>query len=253
MGARWIVTGLSLLALGLLSAGAADAGSVRIEDKTEVLKWVLEKEAVIHTPVFHGIKDPVVRKRLQESIAAGVREDTGSSPEEWKTEGDGWLTGIDYEVPYNRNGLLSLAYKIEGLGPYPDHMEAYVLLDLKTGRRLTAKDLFRAGLLQDLAAKVDRMRASAVEKAVKEHRVLLKEWEMTEEDLEVIMEPAKQSRFGVENLDRFRLGDKGITFVYDFDFPHVSEALEPVGEYFVSYKELRPFVKPEGPLARVVR
>jgi len=61
-----------------------------------------------------------------------------------------------------------------------------------------------------------------------------------------------QSRFGVENLDTFRLDDKGVTFVYDFEFPHVSEALEPAGEYFLSYEELRPYINPEGPLARLI-
>lgn len=44
----------------------------------------------------------------------------------------------------------------------PSQMEAYVVADLKTGRRLIAKDLFRSQ--EELAAKVDRLRAAAVEK-----------------------------------------------------------------------------------------
>ena len=75
---------------------------------------------------------------------------------------------------------------------------------------------------------------------------------MTEEDLASAMEPAKQSRFGADDLNRFRLDEKGVTFVYDFGFPHVSEALEPSGEYFLSWEELRPYVEPGGPLSRVM-
>lgn len=32
-----------------------------------------------------------------------------------------------------------------------------------------------------------------------------------------------------------------------------AQALEPSGEYFLTWKELRPFVNPQGPLARIVR
>lgn len=254
MRARWIVTGLSLLALGLLScepeshsapaASAADAGSVRIEKKTEVLKRE-GKEAVVRYPVFEGLP-PAVLKELRSS--AGLKAGTESSLEEWKAEfqDSWWLSEIDYEVTYNRNGLLSLTYSVSGVGAYPDTSTKDIVVDLKTGRRLTAKDAFRAGSLEDLAAKVDRMRAAAVERAI--HRA-----EMTDEDVELAMGPVRESRFGIESLDRFRLGEKGITFVYDFGFPHVSEALEPAGEYFLGYEELRPFVNPEGPLGRVVR
>lgn len=254
MTPRWIVTGRMLVILALAACGTADAGSVRIEKRTEVLKSQAlgGREATIHTPVFHGIKDPAVLKALQESIAAGVKEATDLSPEEWvgewNEEGGVWLTDIDYEATYNDHDLLSLVYVITGLGAYPDHMEVYIVLDMKTGRRITAKDVFRSQ--EELAAKVERLRAAAVEKAIQENQRYLKEDDMTEEVLASIMEPAVQSRFTAENLDRFRLDEKGVTFVYDFGFPHVSEALEPSGEYFLGWNELRPFVKPEGPLAR---
>lgn len=270
MRSKWIVTGWMLMGWTLITlalvacrqeesrsapaASSADAGSIRIEKKTETLKQG-EEEAVVHTPVLEG-GDPAVLGKVQESIAAGVKEATGSSPAEWKAEfqgGNGWLDEIDYEVKYHRDDLLSLTYWISGTGAYPSGQSAEVNVDLRTGRLLSAKDLFRAGSLAELAAKVDAMRAAAVEKAVQEHRAQLKEYEMTEEDLAATMEPAKQSRFGVDDLNRFRLDEKGVTFVYDFDFPHVTEALEPEGEYFLSYEELRPYVDPGGPLSRMVR
>ena len=228
------------------------AAALRIEKKTEVVKDELGEEIVINTPVFHGIEDPALLKTLQESIAAGVRDATGSSSEEWKAEADIWLIEIDYEVTYNRHDLLSLAYVVAGMGAYPDEMHAYVVADLKTGRRLTAKDLFKPAALEELAAKVDRMRTAAIETAIQEYRPYLEGNQMTEEDLLSTMEPAREKRFGVENLDTFRLDDKGVTFVFDFEFPHVNQALEPGGEFFLSYEELRPYINPEGPLARVI-
>lgn len=245
---RRCVTGWMLVILALAVCRPADAGGVRVEKRAETLKHG-GREAVIKTPVFRGI-DPAVLKTIQESVAAGVRDATGSSPEEWKAEDGGWLTEIDYEVTYNDRDLLSLAYVVAGMGAYPNQMEAYVVLDMKTGRRLAAEDVFRS--LEKLAAKMERLRAAAVKTAIQEFRPHLKENEMTEEDLAVAMEPAVQSRFTVENLNRFRLDEKGVTFVYDFGFPHVSEALEPSGEYFVSWEELRPYVRSDGPLARLV-
>ncbi len=256
----WVAGWMLMMVLGLVAcnqgAPAAEATGVRIEKKTEVLKSEAMggRQAVINTPVFHGIKDPALLKQIQGSIAAAVRDASASSPEEWvkewKEDGGGWLTEIDYQVTFNRHDLLSLTYVVGGLGAYPDEAEICIVLDMKTGRRLGAKDLFKSQ--EELAAKVERMRAAAVKKAIQEHRAHLKEMEMTEEDLTATMEPAVQSRFGVENLDTFRLDDKGVTFVYDFEFPHVSQALEPSGEYFLSYEELRPYVNPEGPLARVL-
>lgn len=249
MRSRWVILGLVLALAGCRAEARAE--SVRIEKKTEVFTEA-GKQATVHTPVFHGIRDPAVLRTLQESIAAGVREATGASPEEWKADSGGWLYEIDYQVTFNRHDLLSLVYSISGSGAYPSTQTACVVADLRTGRRLTAKDLFKPAALPELAARVDRLRSAAVEKALREHRARLKEYEMTEEDLAAILEPAVQSRFGAESLDTFRLDDKGVTFVYEFDFPHVSEALEPSGEYFLSYEELRPYVNPEGPLARLI-
>jgi hypothetical protein len=230
----------------------ADGGrmNLRIEKKTEVLKRE-DKEADVHYPVFSGLP-PAILKELQAS--AGLKAGTDSSLEEWKAEfqESWWLVEIDYEVTYNRHDLLCLTYWIEGMGAHPSTSTKDLVADLKTGRRLAAKDLFKPAFLEELAAKVDRLRATAVEKAIQENRAYLEENGMTEEDLMETMEPAKQRRFGVENLDTFRLDDKGVTFIYDFGFPHVSQALEPSGEYFLSYEELRAYINPEGPLARIL-
>jgi hypothetical protein len=256
------VAGWMMMVLGLAACGeepavptpaapaAKPAESLRIEKKTEALKRE-EREAEIHYPVFRGLR-PAILKELEAS--AGLKAGTGNSLEEWKAEfqESWWLVEIDYEVTYNRHDLLCLTYTIDGMGAHPSTSTDDLAADLKTGRRLTAKDLFKPASLEELAAKVDRLRVAAVEKAIQENRAYLEENAMTEEYLLEAMEPAKQMRFGVENLDTFRLGDKGVTFVRDFEFPHVHGALEPGGEFFLSYEELRPYINPEGPLARVL-
>jgi len=41
--------------------------------------------------------------------------------------------------------------------------------------------------------------------------------------------------------------------MYGYNFAHVEQALEPSGEFFLSYQELKPFVRTDGLLARFVR
>jgi len=223
---------------------------LRIEKKTESLKRE-DREADIHYPVFSGLP-PAILKELEASI--GLKAGTGSSLEEWKAEfqDSPWLVEVNYEVTWNRHDLLCLTYTIDGMGAHPSTSTADLAADLRTGRRLTAKDLFKPASLPELAAKVDPLRIAAIETAIQEYRPYLKESGMTEEYLLEAMEPARRRRFRVENLDTFRLDDRGVTFVRDFEFPHVHAALEPSGEYFLSYEELRPYVNPNGPLARVL-
>lgn len=232
------------------AVAAPKPAGLRIEKRTEALKQE-DREADIHYPVFSGLP-PAVLKELEAS--AGLKAGTGSSLEEWRTEfqDSPWLVEIDYEVTWNRHDLLCLTYRIDGMGAHPSTSREDLAADLRTGRRLAAKDLFKPASLQELAAKVDRLRVAAVEKAIQENRAYLEENGMTEEYLLEAMEPAQRHRFGVENLDTFRLDDKGVTFVRDFEFPHVHQALEPGGEFFLSYEELRPYVNPKGPLARLI-
>jgi hypothetical protein len=56
-----------------------------------------------------------------------------------------------------------------------------------------------------------------------------------------------------KDLSEFSIAAKGITFHYDYGFPHVIAAAEPPGEYFLNWSELRPFVKSGGLLARFIR
>ena len=55
------------------------------------------------------------------------------------------------------------------------------------------------------------------------------------------------------NSKNFPISDEGVTFYYDYGFPHVIQALAPDGQYFFKWAELKPFIKPDGLLARFVR
>jgi hypothetical protein len=245
-----IVLSFLLLGSGSATAGKPVPGSVQIERKTEIVVDSMGGKAEVSYPAFSGLPTDILA-RIQ--VNAGLKGGTGSSLEEWRKEEDTWLSGIDYKVHYNQDGLLSLTYSVDGMGAYPSTSTTDVVVDLRTGLPVTAPDLFRKASLVELAAKVDRLRAAAVEESFRSSLESIKTDPdpmdpLTEEDLNRILEEPRKKHIQASDLDRFRLGEEGVTFVYDFDFPHVIQALEPSGEYFLSYKDLQPYINPEGPL-----
>lgn len=164
--------------------------------------------------------------------------------EEEKTEQQ-WLEEADFDVPYMKNGLLSITLHITGSAAYPDHVVKRLNIDTVGGVRLFPKDVFRN--LAGLAARVKQMQAAEI---VKAKRAMRKDPEAQDLDPN---ETFARANFRTTELNAFQVTEKGVTFYYDFGFPHVMKALEPDGEYHLSWKGIRPFVKPGSPLAKALK
>jgi hypothetical protein len=219
--------------------------SVVLQKKTVELKKADGEEAEVHYPVLKTAMDKTLAARIQEAI--GLKAGTGSTLEEWKAEclESMWLTEIDYEVSFNKGSILNLIYTISGMGAHPNESSQSLVVDLRTGKPLRAADLFKKASLPALAVRVNKSLRAAVAAA-------LKEWGSEIEGMEKD-DDLKNARFKVENLDTYRIDDRGITFLYEFDFPHVILAAEPSEEYFLSFKELKPYIDEKGLLAGLVR
>lgn len=163
---------------------------------------------------------------------------------------DTWLDEFDYEVVYNKNFILDIAFTQNGTGAYPDGQTKNFVINLKTGELIKAREVFKADALKTLAEMVDRKLQEENQQTLRE---LKQDSSVTDEDRNYYREQYAQLKFEIKNLDDFSINDKGITFLYDAGFPHVIQALEPNGRYFFSYAELRSFIKPEGQLGVFVR
>jgi hypothetical protein len=62
-----------------------------------------------------------------------------------------------------------------------------------------------------------------------------------------------ETNFNVEDFKDFSVDLKGVTFYYDYGFPHAIVSLQPSGEFHFSWSELKPYIKTGGLLARFVR
>ena len=62
-----------------------------------------------------------------------------------------------------------------------------------------------------------------------------------------------ETNFTTADFKEFSVNDKGVTFYYDYGFPHVLEALQPSGEFMLDWRTLKPFIRRDGLLGRFVR
>ena len=156
-----------------------------------------------------------------------------------------WLEEAVYEVGYNKNGILSVNLTISGSGAYPDSSGKTVVVDLKTGNKVLASNVFTN--INGLIGKLKELQQAEIKQGIEE---IKKEPDLAGENPEDLF---KESDLKAANLEGFAVDEKGVTFTYDYGFPHAIQALELDGKYFLSWAELKPYIKRTGLLGRFVR
>ena len=157
-----------------------------------------------------------------------------------------WLEDASYDVNYNANNLLSISLMIEGSAAYPSISTRYLVVNTATGARVRPVDIFvnTRGLL----AKLVKMKDAEIAKTKAE---LKNAPETKDEDLSDLF--ASSETYNKVKLDEFEIDENGVNFRHDYGFPHVALALQPSGEFFLTWEELKPYIKKGGLLARFIR
>lgn len=182
---------------------------------------------------------PALSKKIENALAYDVNlkeELTGAQ----------WLEEADYQIGYNRNGILSVTLTINGSGAYPSGSTKHVVVDLASGSRVTPAAVFVN--LSGLLNMVRRTRDKEVAQAIIDVK---KDPDFQEQNAENIFE--EHAKYNPLSLKDFGVGEKGVTFYYDYGFPHVIQAMQPAGEFIFTWKQLQAYIKPGGLLARVAR
>ncbi len=200
-----------------------------------------KRKATVRYPIVLGLSDPTVLRRIQNAIS--VKSIFNSTLKEYRE--DTWLEEFDYQVNYNKNYLLDITFTQSGSGAYPSTQIKHLLINLKDGKIVTAGDAFDRNSLTALAKLVDLKLKDEVKETLKENE---EDTSSGAEGKSWVRDELKKLEFGVKDLDEFSVNDKGVTFIFDAGFPHAIQALQPVGEYFFTYAELRAYVKGNGPL-----
>jgi len=156
-----------------------------------------------------------------------------------------WLEQADFDVKFNDRGILCVMMFVEGSAAYPSGDTKFVVISTKTGNRLRAADLFTDRT--KLISKLDGLLQKEIAEAKTELRKQPDSADIDADDL------FAGKRFTAASLETFIVTREGVEFYYDYGFPHVIQALEPVGEFKFTWVEIKPFIRRDGLLATFVR
>jgi hypothetical protein len=204
------------------------------------------KTATVSYPVIKsGLRNPAILNRVRSLLQINNIFDTSLA----EYRADAWLDEFDYQVSYNKNFILDITFTQSGQAAYPDSQTKNFAINLKTGALIKARDVFKPAAFRTMAEMIDRKLQAEKNQIFKE---AIQRGDISADEKKNIQEMFDALNFQVKDLDNFSVSDKGITFLYDAGFPHVAQALEPEGQYFLSYAELRSFIKLEGLLGRFI-
>lgn len=201
-------------------------------------------QGVIYWPLVVGEGNPVAialmnRAMDYEYVAGETLDETLAS----FSGSEHGIVGSMFTVNTLESDVLDITISVEFLGAYPSTFESWFTFDTRTGRRLTAGDIFLEDGIVDLVALLDTALQRNIETKLRENEA---------EFGEVTYVQEYDQHFTREDLDSFSVLPEGIVFRHDFDFAHVAEALEPEGEIFLEWHLLDGYIDMDGPLAELV-
>lgn len=228
----------------LMTFGTASAQSVTISKKSVTYTRTspaaeFRKTFVVEYPKVRAA-NAALAKRIEKSLGYGVNnlfdlegEVSGEYP---------WLDNAGFDVSYNKRGVLCVWLFVEGTSAYPTSLSKYVVIDLRTGRRVAPEDVFVD--IPGLARAVKEIQDADVKSSIEE---IKKETDYGVDDPARLFEYVD---FKAIHLEGFSVNDDGVTFSYDYGFPRILAPIEPAGAYFMRWKEIKPFVNRRGLLGR---
>ncbi len=146
------------------------------------------------------------------------------------------FTRAGYAVRYNCQGLLSLELT-SGLDfAYPSDYRAHFTFDLRTGRRLSVRQL----VTDTLALR--RAWRQAVRRRV---APMVPDLLPGSPELAATLQQTGTVPNAL-SLHDFLLTDGGLVLYHDFDFPHVMQAGAPAADYLFPYATIRRWLSPRG-------
>lgn len=156
-----------------------------------------------------------------------------------------WLEEADYQIVYNQKGVLCIYLSMTGIGAYETTFGKYAVIDLKTGNRVTAKDVFIN--FNKLITTIRNLQKAEIAESTKEIKS-----QTDYGDVDTI-ELFKYTKFQKIHLEDFSIDKNGVTFHYSYGFPRILYPLEPAGNYFLSWQKIKPFIKRSGLLHKFIQ
>jgi hypothetical protein len=196
-----------------------------------------KKKFSVNYPEFSGIKNNLVQKNLNTTVNFWKAFDTTLE----ENLGDyTWLDSMNFKINFLGKSILDIQLIMEGSGAYPSTSYKNLVINLNTGKQVQIADVFTD--IGQLLIKIDKAQKIEITQARAEAR----------KDGNDIDDYLNDRDYTNRTLEDFTVNEKGVTFLYDYGFPHVAKALEPEGEYFFTWTELKPFIRRDGLLGQFI-
>jgi hypothetical protein len=234
------------LALSLREAPAGDMGAVTVTEYRFAAKGPNDTEGEYSFPRVTGPAQlPALAKLKAHLTVKKLTDQTEQEIRENFAECGCGLTAVHYTVDYNRSGVLALSVDREWLGAYSSFSTERLVLSTRTGDRLSIGQLLLPASLPELARQCDKLLQARMKEA--------RQAAAGSEEATWLDELLAGKTFTTANLDDFTVTKDGITFYYPFAFPNAALALQPDDAFSFTFAQLKPYLKPDGPLAQEIK
>lgn len=153
-------------------------------------------------------------------------------------------TGVDFEVLHHDARVVTIATRVSTMGAYPSVTESTVSLAWATGDRIGA-EAFRSDKKADLA----RLLNSRVHDSWRASKRELSKGPSDQAACGDVLRGEGPS-FTEKNLDSVYVDAQGISFMFDFDFPHAVRACSPLVDLRLPWAAAQPYLDLSGSLIR---
>ncbi|CAN5858413.1 hypothetical protein BH11BAC4_BH11BAC4_24110 [soil metagenome] len=153
------------------------------------------------------------------------------------------LISLSYEVSFRRNGILSMNIFMEGCGAYCSSYTKYFNFDLRTGKTIGLKDIFKAGRLDSFSARVLEDKRKFLEAYLLEEEKNIPEIIDTS-SFSIIKEKVTTDCMKTVEMENFSLSKSAFEITDPCEFPHILRSQEPIYELKYSYKDLEQVMNP---------
>lgn len=218
-------------------------------DSIEATGQTAQGDSIATNESIADCDNPAVSAKVQKAyLLQTVNDYTPEEAQNWLDEYERGtlpiqgLTAFETDTTYYGHCILGISYRLDWMGAYPSSHTGYINYNLKTGDTLRIQDVVAEGEMDALLQLCNQK----LQQNIDDNRKQLVAGDGLEDAEWHIKEYPPQ--FTQDNINNFYISDTGITFRYEFDFPHVMQGMEPDGDISVSKDELRQLLNSDGPL-----
>lgn len=202
---------------------------------------------------WEGFKFPIIRIE-NEKLAKAINEDLkerflGNEYSEFPIEkaiiewADENIVYLDFEITYNKNGILSLNISAEGCGAYCTNWTVYYNYSTITGDFFMPEDIIKISEIKD---KINRDKKFQYLRAKQELDELFAEPDsgLDKEQYDWALREYKSCEEAFE-IEEIAIYEDYLQIIYDCHLPHAIRSLEPQIELKYNYQDISDYLKIE--------